>query len=153
MGEAPSSCQSPLSSKSQSGYDSEMSSVKPWGFFLNRLRGMKMGKKKKVQRRNPWFWHAELVLILSNPRICGATSLLGCLIFLRARCAFTCPLRKSSSLFPPTAPDSPLSLPPSLPPHAYPFLVSVSPLPWHDNKSQGLRGSCLRWGGNYMYRM
>lgn len=132
----------PTVSESQSGYDSEMSSVKPWGFFVNRLRRIKM---KKVRRRNPWLWHATLVLILSNPRICWATSPLGCLVLFGACCAFTCPLEKIL-FFISTYCTSLISIPPSLLPLSSSSSCLSLPLPWHDNKSQGLRGSCLRWG-------
>lgn len=108
---------------SQSGYDSEMRSVAPPGFYANRSGGRQM--KKGAERKKPWLWHAELVLILSNPGICWATPLLGWLGFLCALCAFTCPLRKSSSSFPPA--------------HLYPSLLLLSP----SSSSPSTSSSCL----------
>lgn len=63
-------------------------------------------------------------------------------------CHFTCAFRKSLSSFPPIAPDLPLSLSASFSSHPPPAYLSavMSPLLWHDHKSQGLRASCLRWG-------
>lgn len=148
MGEATSSCQrwqSPLSLRVRVNVTLKREVVSLEDSLQIVWEGIKM---KKVLRRKPWLWHAEPVLILSNLGICCATFhsdvsyffsvpvVLSPVLFLYFH------LLLQNHLY--------LSLPPffsSHPsPHAYLYLVSVSPLPWHDNKSQGLRGSCLRWG-------
>lgn len=109
-------------------------------------------KKWKRHRGNPWLWHAD-ILTISNLKICFFLSPIGHAIFLCAWWAFTFPLRKASSSFPPFYSRHlypPLT--PSLPYPSFILLLSISglfpclfPL-WHNHKSRGLRGSCLRWG-------